>query len=126
MDSLILIKIGGIYHIGFALFHIMFWKIFKWKEDLSGLKRVNSAIMQVLNLCLTFCFIFFAYISLFHTEELILSAIGRSILVFIAIFWLMRAIEQFIFFNYKRAASIVIIVLCLLGFCLYIYPLFFM
>lgn len=26
-----LIYIGGIYHVGFAIFHLLFWRLFDWK-----------------------------------------------------------------------------------------------
>lgn len=52
---------GGIYNPGFAVFHLAFWRIFRWKEDLASLTRINWAIMQVLYLRLTFVFLVIAY-----------------------------------------------------------------
>lgn len=48
--SIALIMIGGIYAFGFLIFHLMFWKIFKWKEQLAKIWPANSAILQVENL----------------------------------------------------------------------------
>jgi len=123
MDIYTIIKIGGIYNIAFLVFHALFWKLFKWDKELPKLSRINKAIMQVLNLCLMFCFLVFGYISLFHTSELTSSSLGRVLLLFIALFWLARAIEQLIFFSLRRAASIAMFILFLLGSCLYTYPL---
>jgi asparagine N-glycosylation enzyme membrane subunit Stt3 len=125
MDHQTMIKIGGFYNLGFAVFHIMFWKIFHWKTDLPKLTRINRAVMQVLNLCLTFCLIFFGYISIFYSGELIASKIGQALLLFIALFWLARAIEQVIFFDYRRPVSIALTIVFLLGSFLYAYPLLF-
>jgi hypothetical protein len=122
MDSYIAIKIGGFYQIAFLVFHAMFWRLFKWKRELPKLNHINGAIMQVLNLCLMFCFLVFGYVSLFHTSELITSAIGRVLLLFMALFWMVRAIEQLVFFSSKRPLSIAMFVLFLFGFCLYAYP----
>jgi len=49
---------GSIYNLLFAIFHILFWKIFR-KTQLNKLDFLNRGIMQVLNLCLTFCFLIF-------------------------------------------------------------------
>ena len=123
MDTHTVIKIGGFYNMGFLVFHAMFWKLFKWKNELPKLTHINGAIMQVLNLCLMFCFLLFGYISLFHTSELGTSNMGRALLLFIALFWLARAIEQLVFFSFRRPASIAMTILFFLGFCLYAYPL---
>jgi hypothetical protein len=123
MDIDTVIKIGGFYNMGFLVFHAMFWKLFNWKNELPRLTRINGAVMQVLNLCLMFCFLLFGYISLFHTSELVTSKMGRALLLFIALFWLIRAIEQLVFFSFRRPLSIAMTILFLLGFCLYAYPL---
>ena len=125
MDNHAVIQIGGVYNIGFAGFPIMFLKKFGWENELSKLTRINRAVMQVLNLCLTFCFVFFGYISVFHAGEMIASRIGQKMLLFIALFWLVRAVEQVVFFDFKRPMSIAMTVLFLFGFCLYAYPLVF-
>lgn len=123
MDAQTVIKMGGVYNLAFLVFHAMFWKIFKWHNELPKLTHINGAIMQVLNLCLMFCFLLFGYISLFHTSELGTSNMGRALLLFIALFWLARAIEQLVFFSFKRSSSIAMTILFLIGFCFYAYPL---
>lgn len=122
MESYVAIKIGGLYQLAFLIFHAMFWKLFKWKKELPKLTHINGSIMQVLNLCLMFCFLIFGYISLFHTSELITSGIGRVLLLFMALFWIVRAIEQLLFFGSKRPFSLGMFVLFFVGFCLYAYP----
>ena len=59
MDTQTVIKIGGFYNLAFLVFHAMFWKIFKWHNELPKLTHINGAIMQVLNLCLMFYFLLF-------------------------------------------------------------------
>ncbi len=80
----------------------MFRRIFDWGENLKSLSFINRAIMQVSNLSLTFAFVIFGYASLFHTGELLETALGHSLLVLISLFWLLRAIEQVVFFKLKR------------------------
>lgn len=120
MDKLIII--GGIFNLGIAIFHIMFWKIFRWKSELPKLKKVNQGVLQVLNLCLVLCFLFFSYISIIYSYELLTTELGNSLLIFISLFWLIRGIEQFIFFSYKLTGSILIILLSVFGFLVYFIP----
>jgi len=113
---------GGIYNIVLIIFHLTFWKLFKWKKDLASLTFVNRAVMQVLNLSLTFVFLIFAYISLFHVQELIGTNLGNSLLLLISIFWFLRAINQIVFFGLKDITSTMFFVFFLLGSIIYMYP----
>jgi len=113
---------GGIYNIILIIFHFLFWKLFKWKKDLASLTFINRAVMQVLNLSLTFVFLIFAYISLFHTQELLSTNLGNTLLLLISIFWFLRAIEQIKFFGLKNKTSIIFFVFFLLGSIIYLYP----
>ena len=117
-----LIKAGGIYCLGFVIFHLMFWRIFNWSEDLESLSFINRAIMKVVNLSLTFVFVIFGYISLFHSRELLETALGHSLLVLIALFWLLRAIEQAVFFKLNHWGSVMFLVVFLAGAVLYGIP----
>jgi hypothetical protein len=113
---------GGLFNLAFAVFHLLFWRIFDWKRDLRSLSFNNRQIMQVLNLCLIFAFVIFAWISFFHGDELLRTALGRSMLLLIALFWLLRAIEQAFFFKLKQPASVAFLVVFLAGALLYAYP----
>ena len=117
-----LIYIGGIYHIGFAVFHIFFWKLFDWKRDLSSLTFINRNVMQILNLRLIFAGLIVAYISFFHAGDLLTSGIGKVLLIAIALFWFGRAIEQIIFFGLRNKISNAMFALFLLGAVIYCYP----
>lgn len=116
----LLVKIGGIYNLGFAVFHLFFWKLFHWKEDLASLTSLNRAVMQILNLCLTFVFLLFGYLSLFYTPELLASGLGKTLLMGIAIFWFLRMIEQIIFFGLRNKRSVAFTVIFLFGSLSYI------
>lgn len=120
VDPDLLVKAGGIYHLGFVVFHLFFWKLFRWREDLASLTSINRAVMQILNLCLTFVFLLFGYLSLFHTPELLASGLGRALLMGIAIFWFLRMIEQVIFFGLRNKLSGAFTVMFLFGSLLYI------
>ena len=120
-----LLFIGGIYHIAFAVFHALFWKLFDWKEELPRLNVINRSVMQILNLRITFIFLVFAYVSFFHSTELLTTGIGNVLLLGIALAWFGRAIEQIYFFGLKKAVSIMLFTIFLVGAAIYIYPFLF-
>jgi hypothetical protein len=122
MSTVTAVVLGGIFNIGIAVFHMLFWQLFDWKRDLALLSFVNRQVTQILNLCLTFVFLIFAYMSLFHTAELIGTRLGRALLLMISVFWFLRAAEQVIFFRLRRPLSMAFCVAFLVGGLLYLYP----
>lgn len=118
MDETLLV-IGGIYNLLFAVFHLLFWKIFDWKRDLASLTAVNRAIIQVLNLCLTFVFIIFGIISLLYPEQMLGTNLGQTLTGLIAVFWFLRVIEQIIFFKLENWISWTFLIVFLIGTGLY-------
>ena len=121
--SEVMILIGGFYNLGFAIFHLMFWRLFRWKRDLSSLPFINRSVMQILNLCLTFVFLLMAYISFFNTSELIQTNLGKALLVGFSLFWFLRMIEQIIFFGIRNLISIALTLVFLFGCVIYLIPL---
>jgi len=119
-----LLIVGSIYNLSFAIFHLFFWKIFKWKTQLAKLDFINRAIMQVLNLCLIFCFLMFSYISFFHTSKLLTTRLGHSLMAGISIFWAFRAIQQIVFFKLKHWGSILFLLVFICGAIIYAIPVF--
>ena len=121
--SEVMILIGGFYNLRFAIFHLMFWRLFRWKRDLSSLTFINRSVMQILNLCLTFVFLLMAYISFFNTSELIQTNLGKALLVGFSLFWFLRMIEQIIFFGIRNLISIALTLVFLFGCVIYLIPL---
>ena len=118
-----LVIIGGVLTAAFAVFHLLFWKLFRWKTDLASLTSLNRAIVQILNLCLTFIFVAFAYLSLVHSVELLATELGHSLLFLVAVFWYLRALEQVIFFGLRKPRSILFFLIFLVIGSLYAIPL---
>ena len=113
---------GGIYHLAFVIFHLFFWKLFRWHEELAKISFINRSVMQILNISLTFVFFIFAYLSLFHTVELLVTSVGISLLLLISIFWLLRALQQILFFGIKSRISVFLTLVFFLGFVIYLIP----
>lgn len=110
-----MLYIGGLYHLAFFFFHLAFWKLFDWKNDLQSLSEINRAVIQILNLRLMWIFLVFAYVSFFHADDLLTTTLGKTILVGIIFFWLIRAVEQIIFFGLGKKVSIAFFIAFLLG-----------
>jgi len=117
-----LLSIAGYYCIAFAVFHLLFWKIFHWKTDLQRLTTINRAIMQVLNLCLTFVFLFIGIAVILFQPDFLGTKLGTFILVSMATFWFLRATEQVIFFGLKSITSSVFLCVFLIGSILFLMP----
>ncbi|HHL32405.1 MAG TPA: hypothetical protein ENJ41_07440, partial [Oceanospirillales bacterium] len=75
-----LLIIGTIYHLAFVVFHLLFWKLFDWVQDLKKLSPINKSVMQILNLRLIFVFLIFAYICYFNSTEMLDSKLGSTLL----------------------------------------------
>jgi len=117
-----LIIAGGIFNLALIIFHLMFWRIFKWPETISSLSFTNKATIQVLNISITFIFFIFSYISFAHTQELITTPLGNSLLVLMSILWLFRALQQIWFYKLKHIASIGLTIFFIIGAALYGIP----
>ena len=119
MNAELLIWSGGLFHVAFVVFHLTFWKLFRWESELAKLTALNRAAVQVLNISLTLVFIVFAYVSLMHTSALLETGLGRSLTLSIAVFWYLRAIQQVVFFGLRKTLSVVFFVVVLVGGTLY-------
>ena len=119
MKPELLIWSGGLFHVAFVIFHLAFWKLFRWDTELAKLTSLNRAVVQVLNLALTVVFVIFAYLSLANASEMARTELGRSLTLSIAIFWYLRAVLQIAFFGLRRLPSIAFFVVVLAGASLY-------
>ena len=113
----LLVKIGGYASIGWLIFHLLFWQMFDWRAELKRLSRLNSGVMQVLNLCLSFVFLLFAIVSLWHTSELLSAGIGRTVSLGIGVFWLFRFILQPLFWGTSVTSMLFAFLFVLMSAC---------
>ncbi len=113
----ILIKLGGWMSLGWLIFHCFFWRLFDWKSQLRKMSAVNRGVTQVLNLCLSFVFLLFALVSLLYADELLKPGLGRAALAGMGVFWLLRLIEQPVFFGFSRVSNIFSLLFAVTGAC---------
>lgn len=113
----------GIYSLAFALFHVVFWRLFRWKQELTKLTVFNRAITQILNLRIIYFFLFVAVLCFAFPSELVSSRLGKAFLAGISLFWLGRTIEQFIFFRMNNKWVNILTFIFITGAILFALPL---
>ncbi len=118
MKELLIIG-GGVYTILLIVFHLLFWRLFNWPQTLIALNDVNKATIQVLNISITFIFGIFAYISFVHTQDLLNTHLGRTLLLLISALWLFRAMQQILFYKLKHKISVGLALYFMVGSILY-------
>lgn len=117
-----LITIGGIYNILFALFHTGFWKMFNWNAELEKLDFNNKWAMQILNIQTIYYLIFTAVICFVFKNELQTTRVGKWLLIGMAGFWFVRAMEQFVYWEMGAASTIIMVLFFLSGSGLFLVP----
>ncbi len=122
MNKTLLLYICGFYNLSFAVFHIYFWKIFKWKEDLKRNSIANRAIIQILNIRLIYVFLLMAFIYFFVPDQLIATEIGFILLIGFLGFWIGRFIEQFIFLRVKSKMAAILTIIFFIGIIIHLLP----
>lgn len=110
-----LILAAGLFNLAFAVFHLFFWRVFGWQQELPRLGMANRGIMQVLNLCLTYVFAVAACIFLLFPLEVASTDLGRFLLLAMAGFWLTRTIFQPMFFALNHPLSVALFGVFILG-----------
>jgi len=115
--------VGGVLHLGWAVFHLLFPRIFKWEQTLEPLDFLNRGIYQVLNICLTFWFVVVGYLSLVFAPDILTTPLGRKFLGAVTAFWLLRLGLQFRFFRAVHPVSLLLILMFVVTMAAYAYPL---
>jgi hypothetical protein len=122
MNTKRLAQIGGVINLLFAAFHLSFWKLFDWRQSLAVLSSDDRAVMQVLNIHTAYVLAFFAVLSFVFSDEMSISKLGRAIGMGIAGFWILRAVNQAVFWDVSSVGSWVAIIVCLGIAVLYLVP----
>ncbi|MCA3595297.1 MAG: hypothetical protein IOC64_11225 [Methylobacterium sp.] len=94
------VQLAAFLDLALTLFHIGFWRLFRWPETLQPSGRLNTAVTQVMNIMLTFVFGTVAA-TLFWMG----AATPAALLFAAAAFGALRTILQPIFFGLGSRAS---------------------
>lgn len=107
----LLLRIGGVFHLACAVTHIFFPGIFSWDKRLAPLTgeegRVILSNLNVMNWCLFLFWMMVAYLPLRHGGDMMKTAIGRTVLVSIVLFWMIRIfLFQPLFVGFDMTGSV--------------------
>lgn len=119
MDDTLLFLLCGLHSLGFAVFHIFFWKLLRWKTELAKLGVTNRGVMQIMNVQLILLFLAVGVACFWFGESLNDQQAGRFFLAAISVFWLVRLVQQFIFLRQNHWAMHVLSSLFLAGVALF-------
>jgi len=123
MDGETLICLCGAHSLGFAIFHLAFWKLFDWPRSLRQTSPATLAVTQILNLRLIYVFLGVAVLCFWLPDELLTTRLGHALLLGMALFWVGRTVEQFVFLRYNHWLVHLLTVLFVLGSALFAWPL---
>lgn len=89
------IIIGGVIFLVMGVFHLSFWVLFDWQNELYKLNQINNNNMQMLNIVCSFFMLSFSYMLLVYNSRVSNSKLGRSVLIISSGFFLIRALIEF-------------------------------
>jgi hypothetical protein len=95
------------YDAAFGVFHLLFWRLFRWPGSLSASGTLNAAITQTLNAVLSYVFFVFAAAALLAPSAALFWA-GTG-------FWALRTVLQPALFRLAVPVNIAMTVLFALG-----------
>jgi hypothetical protein len=117
-----LLLIGGLVNLYFGLMHYTLGKALNWSETLGCLTPDNRATIYTLNAHLAFTCLIFAYLSLFHRKEILATGIGRAVTAAIGLFYILRAVNQVIYYGLSAPGALFGVILFLLVSLFYVIP----
>jgi hypothetical protein len=94
------LRIAGGLLIGLSLLHVFFPRRFHWREELPRLSLLNRQVFQVHCFFIAVIVLMLGVLSLFFANALLEAGnLARIVLAGIIIFWLLRLIVQFFFYD---------------------------
>jgi hypothetical protein len=103
MTAEVLIYVGGAYQLVWALAHLRFPKQLDWGNALATLDDFNRFLMLIFSKLLLFFYLGTALICFIYARELPDTDIGLAVLIFLSLYWLVRAILQVQHFGFRKA-----------------------
>ncbi len=99
----------------FTVFHgLMFYSLASNPDLISPDPMGIRALLQTFNSVTLLTVAAMAYFSFRYPDELVRTSMGRSVLAFFGMFYLIRIASEFIFVGYSGVGSLVIVILCLI------------
>jgi len=112
-----LLALGGVLNLVFGAYQVWLGRAIRASANLLPIDR---GLLQIFNLGTTILVLFFAYVSFFHRRELVETGLGRTTLIFVFAFYLVRLIAQLLFLGFWLP----VVVGCAVTAVVYLVPLF--
>jgi hypothetical protein len=122
---------GGVLTLVLIIFHIMFYWIFKWKDDFANISELSARVFFTIHIALILFFAIFCVISFVYADDLArATGLAGVVTAGYALLWLWRLLWQIVYFNPSKsrtkgksfAMHYTIILVCLLLFAVYAAP----
>jgi hypothetical protein len=108
-----LLRITGMICFLFMLFHLAFYRLFGWDQNLDCLSLSDRGIMLTYHYVSILLVGFMTFIFLFQAEEILTSKLRYSVLGMIILFFTIRIITEFTLFGWRMPGSPVILFMCM-------------
>lgn len=105
---------GGFVNLILAAFHVTFWDLLNWQQELPKLSIDNQAIMQTANIVAIFTLLYFSIMSFIIIKYEKLDIFAKSIILFIIGFYAIRLIAGYPLFGFSLEELLIWIVCALL------------
>ncbi|CAM5237351.1 hypothetical protein [Rhodanobacter lindaniclasticus] len=122
MRGELVVYLCGAHSLAFAAFHLAFWKLFDWPRALQHTNPATRAVTQILNLRLIYVFLGVAMLCFWMPQQLLATSLGHALLAGMALFWLGRLVEQFVFLRYNTPLVHALTASFVLGVALFALP----
>jgi hypothetical protein len=117
--KIILLITGGVMNLLLAVFHMFFWSIFNWKDELIKVSRDTAGILQIANLILIFIILYFSVMTYFIIKKEISDFHAVSFFSLLAGFYLIRIVSGYPLFGFS-AIEVFVSVYCITVIACYI------
>lgn len=95
------IRLIGMLLMVLALVHVVFPKYFNWKKELKSLNLMNKQMMQIHTFFIALVVFLMGILCFTSSTELLETALGKRIILGLAIFWGLRLLIQFFGYSSK-------------------------
>jgi hypothetical protein len=85
---------GATFNAALGVFHLAFWKLFRWREELPRLGAINRGVLPVLNIMLSYVFFAMAAAQIAYAVDWVGTPLGRAATAGVTGFWMLRAALQ--------------------------------
>ncbi len=94
-----LLSIGGLLTFLLALFKIAMPNIFHWREAMETSAASMWSTLYAENLGISLLLLFFAYMSIFQWQELLVTGSGRTVMLSICVLWTYRVAAEVLLYK---------------------------